>query len=74
MNKRWLCHGEALANTVTGIAIAQGFLWLFGVAFNEALALNAVMFTVSYVRSYIIRMLFDRNCTNTLLRRSDSNG
>jgi hypothetical protein len=53
-----LAHAEAAANSVLGIVIAQIVLFAFGIAFREALALNAVMIGVSYCRSFFLRIFF----------------
>lgn len=53
-----LAHIEALLNCITGVVLAQLVLWAFGVPLHEALALNVVMILVSYVRSFVLRMIF----------------
>jgi hypothetical protein len=55
-----LAHFEALANAVAGIALSQTLLWIFGVEFREAIALNAAMIGVSYARNFVLRILFSR--------------
>jgi hypothetical protein len=51
-------HAETLAQMLIGTLLAQSILALFGVPLHEALALNAVMFGVSYLRTYAIRRAF----------------
>ena len=53
-------HLEAFANAIVGIAIAQILLWLYGIAFSQALSLNIAMFAASYARSFLIRIIFAR--------------
>lgn len=53
-----MTHIEAFANAVVGLLIAQGILWLWGMSGHEALVLNVIMFVVSYLRSFLIRMTF----------------
>jgi hypothetical protein len=60
MSTRTLAHFEAAANSIIGIALAQIVLLAFGVPMNEALVLNAVMIGVSYARSFVLRMVFER--------------
>lgn len=55
-----LCHYEALANALAGLALAQGVLWAFGMPVGEAIELNAAMLAVSYARSFGLRLLFAR--------------
>jgi hypothetical protein len=43
---------------VAGTALAQIVLAAFGVEFDRAIALNGVMFGVSYARTYAIRRAF----------------
>jgi hypothetical protein len=53
-----LAHAEACANAVAGLALAQGVLWAFGLPLGEAVALNVVMLAVSYVRAFVLRLVF----------------
>jgi hypothetical protein len=55
-----IAHFEAAANSVIGIALAQLVLFAFGVPLHEAAVLNAVMIGVSYARSFVLRVVFDR--------------
>jgi hypothetical protein len=43
---------------VIGTVLAQVVLRGFGVALTDAIAINVVMFFVSYTRTYIIRRVF----------------
>ena len=51
-------HMETCAQMVAGTVLAQGVLWGFGVPLRHALGINAVMFVVSYIRTYLIRRMF----------------
>ena len=55
---RAVVQAEALANAIGGIVLSQTLLWIFGIEFKEAIALNAAMQIVSYARSYTLRRLF----------------
>jgi len=58
MTSRTLAHIETVTQMVAGTALAQIVLAAFCIEFDRALALNAVMFAVSYVRTYAIRRAF----------------
>ena len=51
-------HAEAACQMITGTVLAQGVLWCFDVPLGDALWINAVMFCVSYIRTYAIRRAF----------------
>jgi hypothetical protein len=55
-----LVHAEACANAAAGLALAQAVLWAFGMPVEKAIALNAVMLAVSYVRAFVLRLVFAR--------------
>jgi hypothetical protein len=54
---RW-AHYETWAQMVVGTCLAQIVLWSFGVPLGHALSINAVMFFVSYIKTYAIRRMF----------------
>lgn len=51
-------HLETSSQMVIGTVLAQVVLRGFGVALTDAIAINVVMFFVSYTRTYIIRRVF----------------
>jgi hypothetical protein len=51
-------HIETSAQMVAGCILAQVVLWGFGVSLKDAIAINVVMFFVSYARTYVIRRVF----------------
>lgn len=56
-----LVHCEAFANAILGIVLAQAIIWMFfRIEFQQAVLLNIVMIGVSYIRNYVMRILFMR--------------
>lgn len=52
-------HIETVIQMVVGITIAQVVLWLFNVPMQDAVFITVIMTVVSYIRSYVIRSVFD---------------
>lgn len=55
-----LTHGEAAANAIVGLVLIQVMLVAFGVALALAWKLNICGLLLSYIRSFVLRMLFAR--------------
>lgn len=55
-----LAHMEAAANTVIGVVVSQIVLFAFGVPMRDAFELTAVIIMLSYVRSFVLRLMFRR--------------
>ncbi len=53
-----LAHMEAAANTVIGVVVSQAVLFSFGIAMREAAALTGIIILLSYVRSFLLRLVF----------------
>lgn len=53
-----LQHIEVLTQNIVGMMVAFVILYLFGLSFEQSVALQITFFFTSYVRSYIIRNLF----------------
>lgn len=61
MSKKWYYkHAEALTQNIVGMIIAFIILHLFGMSFSDSVGLQATFFVTSYIRSYMIRSLFER--------------
>lgn len=61
MNQKWyISHMEALAQNVVGLMIAFIILKMWGLSTTQSVQLQAIFFFSSYVRSYLIRRLFNR--------------
>lgn len=58
MNIKTLQHIEALTQNVVGMMVAFVILYLFGLSFEQSVALQITFLFTSYVRSYIIRSMF----------------
>ena len=56
--KNSLPHIEALTQNIIGMIVAFIILKIFGMSFTESVALQAVFFITSYIRSYVIRRVF----------------
>jgi hypothetical protein len=55
-----LAHAEAAANTLIGIIIGQGVLFAFGVPVMEAVPITVIIISLSYMRSFVLRLIFRR--------------
>ncbi len=55
-----LAHMEASANTVIGVIIGQSVLFVFGIPVTEAIPITAIIIALSYVRSFVLRLVFRR--------------
>ena len=64
-----LAHMEAAANTVIGVIIGQTVLFVFGIPVTEAIPITAIIIALSYVRSFVLRLVF-----RSFERRADSVG
>lgn len=60
MTRHQLAHMEAAANVIAGIVLTQLILFIYGMSMREAAAWNGVFLVVSYIRSFVIRLLFAR--------------
>lgn len=57
----WLeSHLEALTQNVVGLLIGFIILTWWGLSPTESVSLQAVIFVSSYIRSYVIRRLFNK--------------
>ena len=57
----WLqSHAETLTQNVVGLLIGFIILKFFGLTTSQSVQLQLVFFTTSYLRSYLIRRLFNR--------------
>lgn len=55
-----IAHMEAAANTVIGVIIGQTVLFVFGIPVTEAIPITAIIIALSYVRSFVLRLVFRR--------------
>lgn len=55
-----LAHVEAAANTFIGVIIGQCVLLIFGIPVTEAIPITVIIITLSYVRSFVLRLVFRR--------------
>lgn len=55
-----LAHAEAAANTIAGLVLIQAMLWAFGIPIILAWKLNITALVISYVRSFVLRLIFMR--------------
>ncbi len=53
-----LAHMEATANTVIGVVIGQYVLFVFGIPVIESVPITAIIIALSYVRSFVLRLVF----------------
>lgn len=58
--KHHLPHIEALTQNIIGMIIAFIILKIFGMSFTESVLLQSIFFITSYIRSYVIRMVFKK--------------
>ena len=58
MQSKLNSHIEALTQNVVGLAIAFLVLHLYGVALNDSVEIQCILFVASYIRSYLIRRFF----------------
>lgn len=58
ISSKLLPHAEALTQNVLGVIIAFAILYLWGMSMSESIALQCVFFITSYIRSYLVRKLF----------------
>lgn len=57
----WLeSHLEALTQNIVGLLIGFIILTWWGLSPTESVSLQAVIFVSSYIRSYVIRRLFNK--------------
>lgn len=64
-----LAHMEAAANTIIGVVIGQSVLFVFGIPVTEAIPITVIIITLSYIRSFVLRLAFRR-----FERRADIGG
>ena len=60
MSQKWyVSHAESLAQNICGLLIAFVILKIWGMSTTESIGLQAIFFIASYIRSYIIRRIFN---------------
>lgn len=61
MGQKWyVSHAESLTQNVAGLFIAFVILKFWGLSTQDSFQLQAIFFIASYLRSYLIRRLFNR--------------
>lgn len=65
MSQKWYTsHAESLTQNIIGLIVAFIILKLWGMTTSDSIALQAIFFITSYIRSYLVRRAF-----NTLERK-----
>lgn len=57
--KWYVSHAETLAQNIIGQLIAFLVLHLYGMDVTTSLQIQVILFVASYLRSYVIRRLFN---------------
>ena len=61
MSQKWyISHAETIAQNVIGLLVGFCILKLWGLSSTESIGLQSIFFITSYIRSYIIRRVFNR--------------
>lgn len=58
--KWYVSHAEALTQNITGLLIAFVVMMVLGIPLHTTLKIQVILFFTSYIRSYIIRRIFNR--------------
>ncbi|QHJ79221.1 MAG: hypothetical protein [Caudoviricetes sp.] len=60
MSQKWyVSHAETITQNIVGLLIGFIILNCFGLTASESVQLQAVIFATSYLRSYVIRRVFN---------------
>lgn len=60
VSKFWVSHAEAMTQNVLGLLIAFIVLTCFGLEPMQSVQIQAILFFLSYARSYCVRYYFRR--------------
>lgn len=61
MSQKWyISHAETISQNTIGLLVGFIILHIWGLSVTESFGLQAIFFVTSYIRSYVIRRLFNR--------------
>ena len=60
MSNNLMIHLETITQNILGLLVGFTILHLWGLPIGESVALQAVFFVVSYLRSYLVRSFFSK--------------